>query len=126
MVQSPLGVTALAAHGAIVQLCALDLTPLELLEQVAHRVRTVVPYAAAGWMPADPATLLWTGTFAEDVPAHLHRQLIDNELMAADFAKFSEIARLRRPVMRLHQRMRSRSASHRAWWCLVMTTRSKR
>jgi DNA-binding CsgD family transcriptional regulator len=116
MSRSPLGTAGTAAHEAIARLCAGDLAPLELLEQVARRVRSVVPYAAAGWLPTDPATLLHTGAFAEDVPAELHLRLIDNELTAEDFAKFSEIVRLPRPVLSLSKATEGqleRSARHR-------------
>ena len=116
MSRSSLGTAGIAAHEAIVRLCAGDLPPLDLLEQVARRVRSVVPYAIAGWLPTDPATLLSTATFAENVPADMHLQLIDNELTAEDFAKFSQIARLPRPVLQLSQATGgelARSARHR-------------
>jgi DNA-binding CsgD family transcriptional regulator len=100
---SPLGTAGIAAREAIVRVCAADLLPLELLAQVARRVRRVVPYAAAGWLPTDPATLLHTGAVSEQVPAHLHLRLIENEIAADDLAKFSDITRLRRPVMPLSQ-----------------------
>ncbi len=81
---SALGIGAVAAHDAIVRLCAGNLPPLELLEQVARRVRTVVPYAAAGWLPTDPGTLLHTGVVADDVPGEIQLRLIDNELTEPD------------------------------------------
>jgi DNA-binding CsgD family transcriptional regulator len=96
-----LGSAGAAAEHAIVRSCSRDLAPLDLLEHVAGRVGTVVPYAAAGWLTVDPATLLHTGAFAENVPADVHMRLIDNELAVDDFAKFSVIARLPRPVLRL-------------------------
>jgi DNA-binding CsgD family transcriptional regulator len=99
---SPLDTDA-AAETAIVRLCARDLPPLELLEQVARRVRSVVPYAAAGWLLTDPTTMLVTGGYSEDVADDLHLQLIDNEYSAEDFSKFSEVARLPRPVRRLSE-----------------------
>ena len=101
MGRSGLGTAGIAAEAAIVRLCAADLPPLALLEEVSRRVRSVVPYAAAGWLPTDPATLLQTSAFAENVPTDVHMRLIDNELTADDFAKFSDVARLPRPVLRL-------------------------
>jgi DNA-binding CsgD family transcriptional regulator len=98
-----LGTAAVAAHEAIVRLCAGDMRPLELLASVARRVRSVVPYAAAGWQTTDPATLLHTGAFVEDVPAELHLRLIENELTDSDFAKFAHVARLPRPVLALSE-----------------------
>jgi DNA-binding CsgD family transcriptional regulator len=94
----PLGTDAAAAKAAIVSLCARDLPPLGLLEQVAHRVRSVVPYTAAGWLLTDPATMLVTCGYSEDVADDLHLQLIDNEYSTEDYSKFSEVARLPRPV----------------------------
>lgn len=103
MPRSRSGIAGIAAEAAIVRLCAADLPPLALLEEVSRRVRSVVPYAAAGWLPTDPATLLHTSAFSEDVPSDVHMRLIDNELTADDFAKFSDVARLPRPVLRLSE-----------------------
>ena len=116
-----MGVTALStaaitAREAIVQLCANDLPPLDLLEQVARRVRRVVPYAAAGWLTTDPATLLHTGVVSEEVPASLHKALIENEFGGDDFARFADIARLPRPVLPLSEATAgdlARSVRHR-------------
>jgi DNA-binding CsgD family transcriptional regulator len=116
MSRSPLGTAGIAAHEAIVRLCAGDLPPLALLEQVARRVRSVTPYAAAGWLPTDPATLLYTGAFTEGMGGDLRLRLIDNELTTEDFAKFSEIARLPRTALRLSEATGGeleRSARHR-------------
>jgi DNA-binding CsgD family transcriptional regulator len=116
MGRSPLGIGAVTAHEAIVRLCAGDLAPLELLAAVACRVRAVVPYTAAGWLTTDPATLLHTGAFVEEVPGELHLRLIENELTADDFAKFSHVARLPQPVLPLSAATDgepSRSARHR-------------
>jgi len=99
--RNALGTAAVAAHEAIVRLCAGDLPAIELLEQVAIRVRTVVPYATGGWLPTDPGTMLYTGAYTEDVPGELHLDLFENELADADFAKFSEIVALPRPVLTL-------------------------
>jgi DNA-binding CsgD family transcriptional regulator len=103
MGRSPLGNAAASVHDAIVRLCAGNLAPLELLATVARRVRSVVPYAMAGWLTTDPGTLLHTGAFVEDVPAELHLRLIENELTGNDFAKFAHIARLPQPVLPLSE-----------------------
>ena len=91
------------ARRAITQLCAGGLPPLELLAAVAERVRRVVPYAAAGWQVIDPATLLPTGGFAQNVDRATHLQLIDNELTGGDFLTFAEVGRSRTPVATLRQ-----------------------
>jgi hypothetical protein len=95
---------AIVAREAIVQLSTSGLEPLELLRQVAQRVRSVVPYAGAGWLLTDTATMLHTGAVTENVPDALQLGLIDNELVARDFGKFTDIARLRRPALRLTRR----------------------
>src|ERR1700741_4149515 len=99
--RNPLGTAAVAAHEAIVRLCASDLPTDELLQQVALRVRSVVPYAIAGWLPTDPGTLLYTGAYSEDVPGDMHLGLFENELTGGDFAPFSQILRQPRPVLTL-------------------------
>jgi DNA-binding CsgD family transcriptional regulator len=115
-VTAPRDTRATVAHDAIVRLCAGDLPPLELLAQVARRVRSVVPYAASGWLLTDPATLLHTGGFGEDVPPRMLAALIDNELTADDVAKFSVVARSARPALALSEATAgelARSARHR-------------
>ncbi len=82
-----------AARSAITRLCAGGLPPLELLQQVAERVRAAVPYVSAGWQLTDPATLLGTSGFAVDVDPRTHLQLIENELTGADFIPFTLVAR---------------------------------
>jgi DNA-binding CsgD family transcriptional regulator len=94
---------AIVAREAIVQLSTAGLEPLELLRQVARRVRSVVPYASAGWLLTDPATMLHTGAVSEDVSDTLQLALIDNELVARDFCKFTDIARLKRPALTLRE-----------------------
>jgi DNA-binding NarL/FixJ family response regulator len=89
------------AEAAVGRLAEARLTPLELLEQVARRIRCVVPYAGAGWLLTDPATMVHAGAFTEDVPPNLHLRLIENELGAEDVAKFSTVAGLPTPVARL-------------------------
>jgi DNA-binding CsgD family transcriptional regulator len=101
MGRSSLGTASVAAHEAIVAVCAGDNAPLQLFAAVARRVRSVVTYAAAGWLTVDPATLLHTGAFVEHVPSDLHLRLMENELTAEDFAKFSHVATLARPALSL-------------------------
>jgi len=72
--------TSAAAQLAIRRLCVRGLPVLELLHEVSDQVRTVVPYAAAGWQITDPATQLGTGGLAENVDRDTHLELIENEL----------------------------------------------
>jgi DNA-binding CsgD family transcriptional regulator len=110
------GTRAVVARAAIERLCDEDRPPLELLAEVARRVREAVPYAAAGWLLTDPATLLHTGALSEGVPAPLLSGLIDNELTAPDVTKFTAVARLPRPAVALSGATAgelARSARHR-------------
>jgi DNA-binding CsgD family transcriptional regulator/GAF domain-containing protein len=107
---------ATVARAAIERLCALDLPPLELLTEVARRVRSAVPYDVAGWLLTDPATLLHTAAISEGVPPRLLGNLVDNELTTDDVAKFTAVARAERPVVTLNEATAgdlSRSRRHR-------------
>jgi DNA-binding CsgD family transcriptional regulator len=93
MPASALTTEQVAGRDAIGRLCASGLSTLELLERVARRVRATVPHASAGFLSADPATLLKTGGFVEQVPRQLHMLLFENEVFWDDFAKFEQMAR---------------------------------
>lgn len=56
----PLGTKAATAHDAIAALCADPPSAPELVEEVAARVRRVVPFDSGAWMTSDPDTLLPT------------------------------------------------------------------
>lgn len=101
--RAPLGTAGIAAHEGIRRACARGLEPLSLLEEVARKVRAVVPYSSSGWLLTDPATLLHTGAYTEDLSPELHRGLVDNELFDDDVAKFADVARLRQPAVTLHR-----------------------
>jgi DNA-binding CsgD family transcriptional regulator len=60
MSTSPLGTKAATAHDAIAALCADPPSAPELVEEVAARVRRVVPFDSGAWMTSDPDTLLPT------------------------------------------------------------------
>jgi DNA-binding CsgD family transcriptional regulator len=100
----PLGTSAVIAHEAIHRLSLSGLAPLEFLRQVATRVRSVVRYDAGAWLTMDPATLLQTGAFIQglgDSPGDVHLRYADNEHLAPDFTKLTDVARLPRPVVTL-------------------------
>ena len=107
MGQMPLGIRGAQAEAAIARLCTKGLPPLELFEQVAQRLRAVVPYTAGCWKPTDPDTLLFTGFAIEDpTPGALRSvcwRFVDNELLEPDHAKFRSLARKRMPVTTLHE-----------------------
>ena len=89
----PLGLRGDLARDAIVQACTSGLAERQLFEQVAARLRPVVPYAAAGWLSTDPATLLYTDAVVDGLGSDLHLQFFENELVEPDFAKFADILR---------------------------------
>jgi DNA-binding CsgD family transcriptional regulator len=55
---SVLGARAAAVRETIAELCDQPPAPVELLEEVAERVRRIVPYDIGAWMTTDPTTLL--------------------------------------------------------------------
>src|ERR1700760_2657974 len=94
----PLGLRGDLARASILQACASGLDERELFEQISSRLRPVVPYAAAGWLSTDPATLLYTHAGVEGVGSNLPLQFFENELVVPDFAKFTDILRQPDPV----------------------------
>ena len=96
--RQPLAVRGQNAREAIIRACASGLDARELFAGVAARLRPVVPYAAAGWLSTDPATMLYTDAVVEDVEGDMHLQLFENELVTPDFAKFTDIVRRPEPV----------------------------
>jgi hypothetical protein len=94
----PLGLRGDLARDAILRDCTSGLDERELFAQIATRLRPVVPYAAAGWLSTDPATLLYTDAVVEGVDSNVHLQFFENELVVPDFAKFADILRQPHPV----------------------------
>jgi DNA-binding NarL/FixJ family response regulator len=114
--QGPLGLRGELARDAILRACASGLGERELFGQISERLRPVVPYAAAGWLSTDPATLLYTDAVVEGVDGELHLQFFENELVTPDFAKFADILRQPQPVAVLAHATRGEpelSARHR-------------
>ena len=89
----PLGLKGDLARDAIIRTCASGLPARELFAQLGERLRPLVPYASAGWLSTDPATMLYTDAVVENVEGALHLQFFENELIAPDFAKFGELVR---------------------------------
>ena len=79
---------------SVARLCARARDPLDLLEEVAGRLRRRIPYAAAGWLLVDPDTLLINGVYAEGVDRETHLRLIAAELSENDDVnRFVDLAR---------------------------------
>lgn len=90
-----------AAHDAIVSLSARALPPLELLRQVAVRLRPLLAYRGGGWLLTDPATLLNTAVLPEEVSAGLNLRLVEHEIFGRDLNSFRALARSRSPAAAL-------------------------
>ena len=116
MSATSLGLKAQLGREAIAAACSRGLTTREVFTEVAARLRRVVPYAAAGWLATDPATMLYADAVVENVDSSLHLQLFENELLTPDFGKFTDIMRQPRPVVVLSEATGgelARSARHR-------------
>lgn len=97
-----LGARASAVRETIAELCESPPSAVELVETVAARVRTVIPYDAGNWMISDPATLLPTSIFSVDSPPALQRALTEFELGDADdLNRFEVLARAPQPAASL-------------------------
>ncbi|MPV51159.1 hypothetical protein GCG21_14330 [Pseudactinotalea sp. HY160] len=76
----------------VARVCARAQDPLDLLEWVAARIRSDVPYAAAGWILVDPDTMLMDGVYGEGVDRHTHLELIEAEMSETeDVNRFVEM-----------------------------------
>jgi len=96
------GTRATAAREKIAELCADPPAPPELIEEVADRVRTVVPYDNGAWMVTDPETMLPTGIFAVESSPELHAAFAPLEMAGLpDVNTFDEMLRAGRTVAAL-------------------------
>ena len=73
--------------------CRLGLEPDELRRRVLPRLRRAVPIDALWWASVDPATLLFTGPYREDLPADTTPYFVENEFLHDDANKWTELAR---------------------------------
>jgi DNA-binding CsgD family transcriptional regulator len=89
----PLGLKGDLARDAIIRTCSSGLTAQALFEEIGARLKPLVPYASAGWLSTDPATMLYTDAVVENVDGSLHLSFFENELTTPDFAKFGELVR---------------------------------
>lgn len=81
----------------------------EVRARVLRQLRRVVPIDAAFFAAADPETLLFTATSAEEPLTASGPLFLDNELRAGDVNRFTALAHLRMPVATLER------ATHGAW-----------
>ena len=78
---------------AIAGLCRAGLSTQELRDQVLPRLRRAVPFDAAFWSTADPATLLFTQPHQEEIPPDTIPYFIRNEFLDDDVNKWTTLAR---------------------------------
>lgn len=88
---------------AVAETCRLGLDPDELRRRVLPRLRRGVPVDALWWAAVDPATLLFTRAHREEIPAESGPYFVENEFLADDVNKWTELARDRRGVRTLLQ-----------------------
>lgn len=88
-------------YRAIAHTCHSGLDSRSLREEALRRLRVIVPFEAAFFATADPATLLYTGAVREGIPASASPRFVENELLKDDVNKFALLARAALPVATL-------------------------
>ena len=88
---------------SIVELCELGLDPETLRARLLPKLRRAVPADGLWWATADPATLLFTGTYQEHIPERTRPYFLENEFVANDVNKWMDVARDRDGVRTLAQ-----------------------
>ncbi len=85
----------------IIETCRAGLEPDALRAAVLPRLRKAVPVDALWWATVDPATLLYTQAYREELPSETGPYFIDNEFLGDDVNKWTEVARDRSGVRTL-------------------------
>jgi DNA-binding CsgD family transcriptional regulator len=88
---------------AIVSACRSGLDPDALRAAVLPRLRQVVPIDALWWAAVDPATLLFTQAYRENLPADSGAYFVENEFLHDDVNKWTDLAKARSGVRTLMQ-----------------------
>lgn len=81
------------AAQSIIELCRLGLDAETLRSRLLPRLRRAVPVDGLWWATVDPATLLFTGTYQEEIPDRTKPYFLENEFIADDVNKWVEVAR---------------------------------
>lgn len=77
---------------SISTLCRSGLGPAQLREAVLPRLRTAVPVDAVWWACADPATLLFTSAYQEELPPDSGPFFAANEFLDRDVNRWTDLA----------------------------------
>jgi DNA-binding CsgD family transcriptional regulator len=72
--------------------CRSGLEPAALRAAVLPRLRRAVPVDALWWALVDPATLLFTQAYREEIPVETGSYFVENEFLADDVNKWSDLA----------------------------------
>jgi DNA-binding CsgD family transcriptional regulator len=76
----------------IADTCRSGLEPAALRAAVLPRLRRMVPVDAVWWALVDPATLLFTQAYREEIPAEAGPYFVENEFLADDVNKWTDLA----------------------------------
>ena len=76
----------------IIETCRAGLEPDALRAAVLPRLRKAVPVDALWWATVDPATLLYTHAYREELPSETGFYFVDNEFLGDDVNKWTELA----------------------------------
>jgi DNA-binding CsgD family transcriptional regulator len=78
---------------AVIRACRSGLDADALRAAVLPRIRKAVPVDALWWASADPATLLFTRSYREELPEESGPYFVENEFLHSDVNKWTELAR---------------------------------
>jgi hypothetical protein len=72
----------------LVRLCHAGLDSRTLMDETIKRLRTLMPIDALFFATVDPATLLFTGSVADDILLRATPQFVTNEFLQDDVNTF--------------------------------------
>ena len=91
-----------AAH-SIIEVCQQGLDPDTLRLRLLPLLKRAVPWDAVWWATSDPATLLFTGSYQEEIPERTKPYFLLNEFVADDVNKWTAVAHDPKGVRTLHE-----------------------
>lgn len=86
---------------SVIERCNAGLELADLRAEVVRRLRRAVPIDALWFATVDPATLLFTSAYREEIPERVSPYFVENEFLDDDVNKWVELARDRRGVRTL-------------------------
>ena len=90
----------------IVRLSHAGLDSSTLRREVVQQLRRIVPVDAFFCATVDPDTLLFTGSFVEEIPEYATLAFLANEFLQDDVMKFTQLAQGAQPVQGLYEATR--------------------